>query len=281
LKEFKPEILQCHLYWSQIWGGILKIAFPKSELVWVEHNMYFNRTHLQWKLYRLLARLTKEIIAVSVEVRDFLHLQNLGGTRFVPNPVSRTFNVNKGGHRENAIAFVGRFNEQKNPILAVKAFEYALKRLMIPEDSKLMMVGDGHLKSELMAYVSSQGLELDVLFTGFLNENELSKLLTRTRVLISTSLHEGCPLVRIEAAASGCTIVTTATGGIKGILSRDVEGVELLDGVFVVETEIFALSGALAEAFSSKLWTSQRVAARSEAMSNFNPESIANAYLVS
>jgi glycosyltransferase involved in cell wall biosynthesis len=104
-------------------------------------------------------------------------------------------------------------------------------------------------------------------------------LLNQVRVLISTSLHEGCPLVRIEAAASGGAIVTTATGGIKGILSRDVEGVNLYKGVFVVETNPDVLSTALSEAFSPELWTFQRVAERSKAMSNFHPELIALAYI--
>jgi glycosyltransferase involved in cell wall biosynthesis len=85
--------------------------------------------------------------------------------------------------------------------------------------------------------------------------------------------------LRIEAAASGCTIVTTATGGIKGILSRDVEGVDLLAGMFVVETDSVALSTALSQAFSPQLWTSRKVASRSEAMSNFHPELIASAYI--
>jgi glycosyltransferase involved in cell wall biosynthesis len=280
-KQFKPEFLQCHLYWSQIWGGILKIAFPKIDLIWVEHNMYLNRTFLQWKLYRFFARFTAEIIAVSVEVSDFLNFHNLKRIRFVPNPISLTFGIKKGIDRENSIAFVGRFNEQKNPMLAIKVFEFALKTFAIPMDSKLKMVGDGPQMSELLAYVGSHGLKDKVLFTGFLEEKNLSELLTKTRVLISTSLHEGCPLVRIEAAASGCTIVTTATGGIKGILSRDVEGLELLDGVFVVESEIFALSSALAKAFSPKLWTFQKIAARSGAMSKFNPELIARAYITS
>lgn len=281
VKQFKPEFLQCHLYWSQIWGGILKMVFPKSDLVWVEHNMYLNRTLLQWKLYRFFARFTTEIIAVSVEVSEFLNFHNLKRIRFVPNPISRTFGIKKGIDRENSIAFVGRFNEQKNPMLTIKTFEFALKAFAIPMDSKLKMVGDGPQISELSAYVGSHGLSDKVQFTGFLEEKDLSELLTKTRVLISTSLHEGCPLVRIEAAASGCTIVTTATGGIKGILSWDVEGLKLLDGVFVEDSEIFALSSALAKAFSPKLWTIQQIAARSGAMSKFNPELIAKAYITS
>ncbi len=279
LKVFKPVVLQCHLYWSPIWGGILKVAIPRIELVWVEHNMYFNRTHPQWLLYRLLSRLTKDVIAVSVEVTDFLHTHHLRKARFVPNPVSRAYGVSEEISRENLVAFVGRFNEQKNPMLAIKAFEFAIRSLAIPPDSKLMMVGNGHLDSELKDYVRTRSSKLAVLFTGFLSESELSKLLKQTRVLISTSLHEGCPLVRLEAAASGCTIVTTATGGIKGILSRDYEGVKLLDGVFVVETEILALSSALAEAFSPKLWTPQHIVARSKAMWSFRPEVIATSYL--
>ena len=70
--------------------------------------------------------------------------------------------------RENLFAFVGRFNQQKNPILALEGFKIALEKGLIPKNSKMMMIGDGPLKGEIQKFANAFQISKSIVLTGFL-----------------------------------------------------------------------------------------------------------------
>jgi glycosyltransferase involved in cell wall biosynthesis len=279
IRDFSPDVIQCHLFLAQLWGAFFKIFNPRASLVWVEHNMYLDRSRFEWKVFRILSKWTHEVVAVSVEVMEYLAKQRIVGVRFIPNPISSDFFLRNLSNRDANIVFVGRFTDQKNPLLALKAFEYSLANGAIPSFSKLFMVGAGYLQEELMNYVTKNELSSKVEFTGFLNSEPLSNLFNECLILLSTSRHEGCPLVRSEAIASGCCIVTTQTGGLKGILTEDREGKLPFPGVFVVPDSALEISKSLGSAFSDEYWKQSSIKFRASVASSFNPKVIAKKYL--
>lgn len=281
LRNFSPNVIQCHLFLAQIWGTLFKLFNRKAHVVWVEHNMYMCRTKFEWRFFRLFSRFTHEIVAVSVEVMEYLRQKRIKNIRFIPNPISQDFSLNNSNKRDANIVFVGRFTDQKNPMLALGAFEYALNNGLIPPLSKLFMVGAGPLLDDLENYVMRHELDSKVDFPGFLNSSQLSELLNKCSVLLSTSKYEGCPLVRSEAIASGCCIVTTQTGGIKGILTEDWEGNLLLPGVFVTPASYYEISQALHHSFSDQYWDKSAIDFRSSVAITSSPKVIAMRYLES
>lgn len=280
LANLKPQIIQCHLYWAQILGGILKIFSANSKLVWVEHNTYINRTKFQWLLYRLLSPFTHEIIAVSKEVEVFLKQKKVSHIRFIPNPVSNAFTLVNTIERKNSFIFVGRLNEQKNPRLCIDAFKYGLTNRIIPEDSTLHVVGEGPYLSELQKLVSANNLDKKIEFLGFLSEFELARILNASKTLVSTSKYEGFALVRVEALATGCTIVTTRTAGINGILTEASDSNVLLNGIWLVDDDPETIALAMGSSIQDRYWDNDKVLERSNAATKFNPAKIAINYLV-
>ena len=91
--------------------------------------------------------------------------------------------------------------------------------------------------------------------------------------LVSTSIIEGMSLVRLEALASGCCVVTTNTGGthLFDSISKN--------GFFVVNSEIDAIGQAMLESLKPIYWLNSAVLARTRIVENFNPEKISTSLI--
>lgn len=277
---YKPTQIHSHLYWSQIWSGILKMASQNLSLVWVEHNTYFNRTRLQWFVYRVLAIRCTKVVAVSFEVQDFLGLKGVKNTSVILNPISPLFVRSPNRKRKLRFILLGRLNQQKNPWLAIDSFDWALRQSLIPRESELIIAGDGPLLEDLKAYVGQKACHKSVHFLGFLKELDVIELLQECTALISSSTHEGFPLVRVEALAVGLGIITTLTGGVDHYLTNPNNPNQYVSGVFVVDPNIKAFANAMYEITQPKYWTEDSVKSRIAVSRRNNPLKIAECYLV-
>jgi len=109
------------------------------------------------------------------------------------------------------------FLEKKEPILVAagrlaswKGFSdliYAMKELQKMRKTKLIIFGDGPLKSELQELIDTLDLKEVIKLFGY-TDNPL-KYFKHADVFILSSHVEGLPNVLIEAMMCGCTIVST------------------------------------------------------------------------
>jgi glycosyltransferase involved in cell wall biosynthesis len=114
------------------------------------------------------------------------------------------------------LLFVGGLNPLKNFSNLLKA--YCLLRSEIPH--KLVAVGFKRWKFEGdLKLVTQLGLEKDVLFTGFVPDEDLPAIYNLADLFVFPSLYEGFGIPVLEAMASGCPVVTTKTG-----CSREIAG---------------------------------------------------------
>ena len=107
------------------------------------------------------------------------------------------------------LLFAGRFSIQKNPLLAIEAL--ALVRDL---DWRLDFVGEGPLGDAMRRAVDQQGLSDRITFRGWLAGPDVSALMEQSDVLLMTSLHEGLPMVGVEALQHGLAIVASRIGGV-------------------------------------------------------------------
>ena len=99
---------------------------------------------------------------------------------------------------------VGRLSESKNQEFLITAFSRVHKEL---NNSKLIIIGEGPLKSYLHNLIKKLYLQNSVLLIG-LRRNPF-KYLAKTDIFILSSSYEGMPNVLIEAMACGCSIIST------------------------------------------------------------------------
>lgn len=105
---------------------------------------------------------------------------------------------------EIAIGHVGRFEPQKNHTFLIEIFAAIAKQ---EPKARLLLVGDGPLRSQIEQHVNQMGLSDRVIFAGIQN-NVARLMLGAMDTFLFPSLHEGLGLALIEAqtASLPCTI---------------------------------------------------------------------------
>lgn len=102
------------------------------------------------------------------------------------------------------VGSIGRFCEQKNTLFIIDIFREI--KLNIP-NSKLILIGSGHLKDELVEKIKKAKVEDSVILTGeVLNVNEYYSSMD---VFLFPSLYEGFGMVLLEAQISGLTCIAS------------------------------------------------------------------------
>lgn len=96
------------------------------------------------------------------------------------------------------IGHIGRFQQQKNHDFIIEVFSEIHKK---EPNSKLILVGDGELKSKIEEKVNTLQLSDSVIFTGV--RSDVPDLLQAMDVLLFPSFFEGLPGVVLEAQAAG------------------------------------------------------------------------------
>lgn len=133
--------------------------------------------------------------------------------RFKPiTDESRLSNIrNKYNLPERYILFVGNLYPGKNFRNIVKAFKRIKNEIGFPV--KLVSVGSLRWKYEKdFREIEVLGLKNDILFTGWIEQEELPALYHLADLFLFPSLYEGFGIPIVEAMACGCPVVTSDTG---------------------------------------------------------------------
>lgn len=120
------------------------------------------------------------------------------------NAIRREFNIED----KLIIGHVGRLNYVKNHKFLIDVF-YEIQKLN--KDSVLLIVGDGEEREAIEQKAKKLGIENKVIFTGTRTDTE--SLMSAMDIMVFPSLHEGLPVVLIEAQATKlpCLIADTVS----------------------------------------------------------------------
>lgn len=144
-------------------------------------------------------------------------------SRVIPNPLDLTNLPNKYNfEREKNIIAAGRFSEEKNFPLLIRAFADFHKAY---PDYKLIIYGDGPLKEELKKLIEALELERNVILPGF--SDSLLPTMNKASIYISTSNHEGISNSMLEALGMGVPTIATdcPIGGARMFVKTDKNGI--------------------------------------------------------
>jgi glycosyltransferase involved in cell wall biosynthesis len=183
---------------------------------------------------RIMACLTDRVVAISGRQRDDicdtfqaappwkttvvelgLHLDHL--LRLEADTSLRTALGFEPGHV--VFGYVGRLVPIKDLPTLIRGF--ALAASDVPE-ARLMIAGDGELRSSLEALADDLGVGERVRFAGW--QRDLAAVYGAMDVGILSSRNEGTPVALIEAMAAGKPVVATAVGGVEDIVTSGQTG---------------------------------------------------------
>jgi glycosyltransferase involved in cell wall biosynthesis len=138
----------------------------------------------------------------------------------VPGPNLRAAGIDGSGP---LVVYVGGFSPHKNLEALIAAFAGLASRRQFA-GVKLVMVGDRSqdafhtYDATIAAQVDALGLRDRVIFTGYLDDQDLVVLLNLASVLVLPSLMEGFGLPAVEAAACGCPVIATKASPLPSLL---------------------------------------------------------------
>jgi glycosyltransferase involved in cell wall biosynthesis len=110
------------------------------------------------------------------------------------------------------VIYLGRLKKYKSIDHLLSGFSLVLDK--IPE-ARLVIVGDGDYKDQLMDFARKLNLENRVEFTGYVDKDEKVKRLQKSWVAVYPSLKEGWGLTNIEANACGTPVIASNVPGLK------------------------------------------------------------------
>ena len=136
--------------------------------------------------------------------------------------------------------------------------------------SKLHIVGGGAMLKSLKLMADELNINENCIFHGFISISKVQELMQISKTLVSTSRFEGMALVRLEALANGCCVVSTNTGG------TDLFDSVRSHGLFVVDTDARSIAKAMFKSLEPEYWTEENTNARRAIVKHFQPSVIAS-----
>ena len=113
-----------------------------------------------------------------------------------------------GDSNQPLVLSAGRLSLEKDFATLLRAFS----KLRAERNARLVILGEGELREELIELSLQLGISEDCYFPGFI-DNPLPYM-KAAQVFVLSSLSEGMPNVLVQAAAAGTSVVSTSLAGL-------------------------------------------------------------------
>lgn len=196
---------------------ILRMIRPRADITLFIHTDSLQQTGSSSDSYwRFIPQLyfAYEKIALFLSSRvyvysetDFKRIQTIKASAcqlkaWYNDSVFRNLGIPRNSKR---ILWVGRFEQPKDPLLAIRSFAEALE---IDSSLNLHLIGDGSLKQAMTHEIVILGLSDRVKIVDPMNQRELALEMNKAGTLLHTSEFEGSPRILLEALACGLRLVS-------------------------------------------------------------------------
>ncbi len=230
-REEKARIVHTHQF-PQLFYSLLPARMYGAKIVHTEHEFFTYRNNVQFRLlFKQLVRFCSALTVVGPEVARY-YIEELGipSTRVhvIANGVDLeqfTFASRKARDRlglppdDLIFGIVGRLEPEKDHRTLLQAFRVFVEHR---QAVRLLIVGDGSLRTALESYSRTHGLERNVTFLGA--RNDIPEVLAAFDVFVLSSVHEGVPLSVVEAMGAGKPVIATDIGGLRMLVKPTVNG---------------------------------------------------------
>ena len=254
MRQSRAEIVHTHGYFASTFGRLAAIPALIRRVVVHVHTSDFSLSRRHFQIEKCLACFTREIVCVSRSVQDFV--ANVEGVRtdktcVIYNGSTWLFRENASTLSRSGLGFagedcvlvsVGSLVENKGHRVLIDAV-----RMLAPVHPglKLLIVGDGPLRSELEEYVRRSRLSADIRLMGILKD--IRPVLSLADIFILPSRHrEGLPLAILEAMQYRLPVVASGIGGIPEAVAHN------RSGLLVPPNDVPALIDAVAKLAADK-----------------------------
>jgi glycosyltransferase involved in cell wall biosynthesis len=243
IREGEFDLIHTHSSKAGFLGRLAGFLTGVNSRVHTIHGLSFH-SHQSWilknmfvTLERFAARFTSILIAVSDHIRKEYERNEIGNKeQYVivrsgfdtsiyrsdmqpSQDLRRKYNI---GAEDIIAGKVSRISPLKGHLDLLQAFPLLAREF---PRLKLLFVGDGELKHEIISEVERLGLQDKVIFTGTVDPAEIPRLLSLMHLVVHTSYHEGGPRVLPQALLMGKPVISFDTGLASEIIQTGLNGV--------------------------------------------------------
>jgi glycosyltransferase involved in cell wall biosynthesis len=207
-----PRIPQGHFdvvtvqdpFWRGLFGWVTARRIGARFNVQV-HTDLVAQLFIRRLLARMILNRADSIRVVSERIKRDVHAMNTHASItmlpiYVDIPSFKT--VHRRPHTGKYIVWIGRFEEEKNPLAAIEVLKDVLK--VIPE-ARMKMYGNGTLAQE----INKAAVDLPIEVPGW---SDPYQSFQTADVILCTSWYEGYGASIAEALAAGCPVVAPDVG---------------------------------------------------------------------
>ena len=194
------------------WKRTLLLNVERLASRWCDKMVFISQPLIDWALKESVVKPEK-----TVKIYSGIELE-----KFQPATKEEKNRLKSGWGLESVdpvIGIVSKLWDGKGHGILIRAFEKLIDDL---PNAKLVIVGEGYLKNELVRRVSKNGLNKKVLFTGF--QSNVRDIVACFDVVVLPSFFEGMGRVLLEAMAMEKPLVGTRVGGIPDLIEDSVNG---------------------------------------------------------
>lgn len=220
----KYDIVHSHLFPSNYWVALAKIFLKDKTIVTTEHSTYNNRRN--YKLFKPLEKVIyskyDKVISIGdttqVNLLNWIGLRNDGSFVVIKNGIDLIkFDTVKAYEKKVffddtsfILTMVGSLREQKDQETIIRAMR------LLPENIKLLLVGDGNKRDKLVRLINELALEDRVKLLGV--RQDIPVIMKTSDVVIVSSNWEGFGLVAVEGMAVRKPVVASDIDGLKQVV---------------------------------------------------------------
>jgi len=222
------NILHVHLFPAQYWVVFAKIiSFSRVKLIFTEHST-FNRRRTNYFfscIDKFIYSKYNKIICISRGVKSELEnifKQSYNDLVLIENGIdikkfqnasslSKSNLHNCISEQDKILVQVSKFRVEKDQITVIKCMKH------LPENIKLLLVGEGQLKVLCQELVNDLNLNNRVFFLG--NRLDVENIYKTSDISIVSSHWEGFGLVAVESMAAGKPLIASDVKGVSEVVA--------------------------------------------------------------
>lgn len=285
LKDFCPDVVHAHMVHANIFTRICRKFYPVDKLISSAHsnNEGGRFRMLAYKYTHQMADITTNVSYTASQNFEQLGAVPKGGMitvhngvdlgKFSPKPAKENLVENFGVDPGTPLFIaIGRFHDAKDyPNLIDAFFKLKQTQEFKIRKPKLIIAGDGDLRTEIESQIQKLGLDHDVLLLG--RREDISDLLNFSDYFVLSSKYEGLPTVVIESMACQTYVIATDCGGSAEIMGDT--------GLLVEPQNSEALEKALEKALQLKVEeiSENNIKARQRVENEFSLKASVNRWL--
>ena len=225
----KADIVHAHLYFPAVATALMKATKMSAVPACVTfHNLAYAGANRKGMKLAFRRRLAKALYRRGIDVffgvsaavaAHYEEAMSLPHVEVIPNPVdlSEINAVSAAGcaSRNDLLVLPGRIVQEKGHFDFLQALSLLKDRGLMP---KVVLAGDGPLRSEVEARVATLDLSEQVSFSGALAHEDMLQLMATAAVVVVPSRYEGFGLTALESMALGRAVIASDAGGLPEVV---------------------------------------------------------------